>query len=70
MKETKHIRIFGRINAKGDVSLHHNCDGESVTRIDDHVYPVGSDLSAMHQHPEGIVLSMEDADEIGIRFES
>jgi hypothetical protein len=60
--------MFYRINDDGNaIILHEN--GEMVTRIDANVYPVGSDLSARYEHPEGIVLTVEDAEKLGIEVE-
>lgn len=45
-------------------------DGDAATRLDANVYPVGSDLSARHEHPEGIVLFAHDATAIGLDIEA
>ena len=61
--------IFGRINAEGNVDILHVEDGYPVTRIDADIYPVGSDLSTRYEHPEGITLTKEDAEALGIEIE-
>lgn len=60
--------MFYRINDDGNAIILHE-SGEMVTRIDANVYPVGSDLSARYEHPEGIVLTVEDAERLGIEKE-
>lgn len=45
-------------------------DGLQVTRIMvDDIYPVGSELSTLHEHSDGIVLTIADAESIGITEE-
>lgn len=61
--------IFGRIDSNGNVVVLYAEDGEVVTRIDENVYPVGSSFGASYEHPEGIVLSREDSDSLGIEIE-
>jgi hypothetical protein len=63
--------IFGRINSDGNIDVLHET-GECVTRFDDSitgVYPVGSDITANYEHPNGITLSKEDAVKIGLSIE-
>ena len=62
-------QIFGRFNEAGDIMLLHVEDGHAVTRLDDDIYPVGSDLSTRWEHPEGIVITPEDAAELGVEIE-
>lgn len=57
--------IFGRPTDEGHVRLFHS-DGEVVTQLNATVWPVGSDLSARYEHPEGIVLTRDDARKIGV----
>ncbi len=59
---------FYRINTDGNAVIFTE-DGEYVTRIDANVYPVGSSLSARYDHPEGIVLTINDAEMLGISEE-
>lgn len=62
--------VFGRINEKGNVDVLYAEDGAQVTRLDvDGVYPVGSELSTRYDHAEGIVISVEDANRIGLTIE-
>jgi hypothetical protein len=61
--------VFGRINAEGNVDILFAEDGYPVTRLDADVYPVSSDLSVRYDHAEGIVLTLEDARNIGIDIE-
>jgi len=68
-KINAHSQIFGRINDAGNVDVLMTEDGSPCTRIDENVYPVGSSLSARHEHPDGIVLSSADAKKIGIEIE-
>ena len=60
--------MFYRINSDENAVIL-NDDGTAVTRIDAKVYPVGSILCASHEHPEGIVLTVADAQKIGIEAE-
>jgi hypothetical protein len=60
--------MFYRIDDDGNAIILED-DGSIVTRIDANVYPVGSDLSARYEHPEGIVLTVEDAEKLGIEVE-
>lgn len=57
--------MFYRLNSDGNAVLFED-SGEQVTRIDANVYPVGSNCSARYEHPEGIVLTVEDAEKLGI----
>ncbi len=66
-KEMEMGKMFYRIE-NGNARIFHE-SGEVVTRIDANVYPVGSDLSARYEHPEGIVLTVEDAEKLGIEVE-
>lgn len=61
--------IFGRIDDNGNVMVLYAEDGWPVTRIDSSVYPIGSELGARYEHAEGIILSREDADSLGIEIE-
>lgn len=60
--------LFGRIDGNGNVAVF-EADGSAATRIDANVYPVGSQLSTRHEHPEGIVLTAADAETIGLKIE-
>jgi hypothetical protein len=62
-------RIFGRINSDGNVDIMDSETGEAVTRLDADVYPIGSDLSARYEHPDGIVLAVADAETVGVEIE-
>ena len=61
--------IFGSLDSDGNVIILYADSGEAVTRIDANVYPVGSSISARYEHPEGIVLTRQDADSLGIEIE-
>ena len=63
------MEMLGRINNVGNVDVLYVESGEVVTRIDANVYPVGSELSARYEHAEGIVLSRDDAEKIGLEIE-
>lgn len=60
--------FFGRVNESGNVAVFHD-SGESATRLDANVYPVGSSLSAKYEHPEGIVITKDDAAKLGIEID-
>jgi hypothetical protein len=71
-KEMEMGKMFYRIDENGNARIFEN-DGSIVTRIDDPdanvVYPVGSNCSARYEHPEGITLTIEDAQKLGIEVE-
>lgn len=65
--------IFGRENDDGTIAVLYADTGEAVTRLPESmpmVWPVGSDLSSKHEHPDGIILSMDDAEKIGLEVEA
>jgi len=61
--------MFYRVNENGDAVILLAESGEAVTKIDANVYPVGSSLSARYEHADGIVLTVADAESIGIQCE-
>ena len=65
----KNQRVFGRINDNGNVDLLDYYTGESVTRYPD-CWPLGSDLTGEYEHPEGISLTLEDAEKLKIEIEN
>lgn len=61
--------IFGRINDQGNVNVL-DSDGYPVTRMDDcTIYPIDSQTSVCYEHPDGIVITKEDAEKIGLEIE-
>lgn len=66
----KYGEFFGRKTGGGFVSVLHIEDGAPAIRLDANVYPVGSELSARYEHPEGIVLHTHDAAALGIEIEA
>ncbi len=60
--------MFGRINDNGNVTVF-EADGSTATSIDANVYPVGSSTSARYEHPDGIELTVADAEKIGLIIE-
>lgn len=65
--------VFGRMNDRGNVDMLITGTGEPVTRMDFltayRFYPVGSELSVMYEHPDGIELSLADAQKLGCEIE-
>ena len=64
---------FYRVNDAGNADIFHS-SGEIAVRFlpeETHktVYPVGSGLSARYEHPNGIVLTVADAESLGIKEE-
>jgi hypothetical protein len=59
-------QYFYRKNDYGDAVILRASDGSAATRINANVYPVMSGLSARYEHPGGIVLTIADAEKIGI----
>jgi len=57
---------FYRVNDSGNAVILDTETGENITRFDANVYPVNSDTSVMYEHPEGIVLTVDDAESLGI----
>ena len=62
-------KIFCRKNQDGNIDVFH-ANGERVNRLGlaHNVYPVGSDLSAEYEHPNGITLTMADAKKYGLKI--
>ena len=66
------MNIFYRtINANEAVILH-TSDGAPVTCLPNEftVYPIDSTLSVAYDHPEGLVIAVNDARRIGIPSET
>lgn len=59
--------MFYRIDENGNAVIFHH-SGEVVTQMDANMYVVGSDgsKSVRYEHPEGIILTIEDAMSLGI----
>lgn len=62
---------FGRLNDEGNVCVLDRETGESVTCIEDAygLYPVGSEFGSRYEHPQGIVITQDDAAKFGIEIE-
>jgi len=61
--------VFGRINEDGNVNVLYAECGTAVTRLNESVWPVGSEFGARYDHPGGIVLTLDDARKIGLTIE-
>lgn len=52
------------------VALRYKLDGVAVTRLEGDdvpiIWPIGSDLSASYEDPEGLFITEEDAQRLGI----
>jgi len=69
--DTKSTKYFGRKNKNGSIDLIDSESGEAVTQLCDcTVWPVGSNLSACYDHPDGIKITLDDAEKLGIEIES
>lgn len=68
MSGSSAAQFYGRMNQDGTVAIE-DADGNLVTRIDADVYPVGSEQSARHEHPDGISLLRADAAKLGVILE-
>jgi hypothetical protein len=66
---TNTTEMFYRVTENGDAAILWAESGEPVTKVDASVYPVGSSLSARYEHADGIVLTVADAESIGIQGE-
>lgn len=62
--------LFYRLDDQGNAVILHAEDGSAVTRIDASVYPIGSSFSTRYEHPEGIILSVDDARKLNIPSET
>jgi hypothetical protein len=62
--------MFYRVDENGNAVIFNN-DGSAATQIDANVYTIDSDgsKSVRYEHPEGIILTIEDAEKIGIKKE-
>ncbi len=63
--------LFYRLDENGNAIIL-DVDGCACERIPEAttIYPIGADLSCAYQHIDGIVLTVEDADKLGIRKEN
>ncbi len=70
-ERTSQDGLFGRLTPEGYVAVLHQESGEAATRMDNNLYPVEGDpsLSVRYEHPEGIVISRQDAERIGLWIE-
>ena len=61
--------LFGRKRPDGNIQMFENC-GEVATRLKTWVlYPVGGGVSTHYEHPEGIIITPEDASKIKLFIE-
>ena len=68
---TKELKMFYRRDENGNAVIFEEA-GEVATKIEhmhSTVYPIGSNCSAYHEHPAGIILTIPDAEMIGIHEE-
>ena len=59
--------MFYRLDDDGNATIF-RADGDQSQRVPG-TWPIGSDLSGDHEHPEGITLTVADAEKIGIMAE-
>jgi hypothetical protein len=60
---------FYRVNEEGNAQVFEK-SGYVATKLNiGTVYPIDSNLSVMYEHPNGIVLSISDAEKLGIKSE-
>lgn len=70
MQDQWPLDLFGRRRPDGNVDILHVDCGTAATRIGrPSIYPVGSDLSARHEHAAGIVLTPDQCAYLGIEVE-
>jgi len=60
--------FFGRINSDGNIQVF-ELDGIATRMPIDNLYPIDSSFSVLYEHPEGIVISLDDAEKIGLEYE-
>ena len=65
------IDIFGRINEDGNIDVF-NADGSRCTRwpTSKYMFDVYSGKGTAYEHPEGITISLEDAEDHDLTIES
>lgn len=63
-------KYFARKRDDGNYDIFHWDTGEAVTRMDENVCPVGSDLGVRYNHPEGIALTFADVKKLQIPIEN
>ena len=61
--------IFGRLDENGNVRVLYAASGAEVRELNADVYPFGSSRPVRYEHPDGIILSQEDAARIGLDIE-
>jgi hypothetical protein len=62
--------VYGLMREDGNVDILYINDGDRVTRLNvEHVYPVGSQLATTYCHAKGIVLTVEQCEELNIEIE-
>ena len=59
----------GRADMRGNIDIFWNTGEIATTLPAPTTYPIGSQLSCAHEHPEGITLSRQDAETLGIEVE-
>lgn len=64
----KYGTFYGIEQGDGNVVVLHVEDGLAATRLDASVWPIGSKVSARYDHPQGIILSREDAEKLGLQI--
>lgn len=69
MYSDKYGTFFGWKNADGNVDIVHVGSQSAATRLDATVTPVGSELSARYEHPNGITLTPLQCEKLGIEIE-
>lgn len=69
MTATDLSTVFYRVNDEGTADLLDVETGRAITRIEQGptLWPIGSDVSARYEHPEGITITVEDAERMGIQ---
>jgi hypothetical protein len=67
--------MFYRLNEHGNAVILDSDNGLNITQLNIAAWPIDSEidprltLSTEYNHPEGIVLSVEDAEKLGITHE-
>lgn len=62
--------IFARKNDDGNYDILETDEGCPITQMEaPTMYPVGSGVSCCYEHPEGIKLTFDDVQKLGIEVE-
>ena len=62
--------VYGQLDENNNVTCLCASEGVPVTKLDANIYPVNSNLSAKYEHAQGITITIDNGNKIGIAIES